>query len=184
MLKKFLLRAFLALAALVAVLAGVIAVQPSEFHVERKAAMAAPAAVVFAQVNDFHKWEAWSPWAKLDPAARNTFEGPPAGTGAVFRWSGNDEVGEGSMTLTESRPNEHIKIRLDFVKPFEDTSNVDFTFKPDGDQTVVTWSMYGRNNFVGKAFCLFMNLNMDRMIGDKFDEGLTSMKAVVEAARP
>jgi uncharacterized protein YndB with AHSA1/START domain len=180
MAKKILIRTLIVLAVIIVAFVGLVAMQPSEFRIERSATIAAPPAEVFAQVNDFHKWEAWSPWAKLDPAAKNSFEGPPEGEGAIFRWDGNDQVGTGSMTITESHPNDLIRIRLDFVKPFEDTSTAEFTFKPEGDQTVVTWSMFGENNFISKAFCLFMN--MDKMIGDKFAEGLASMKSVVEAA--
>jgi uncharacterized protein YndB with AHSA1/START domain len=171
------------LAAIVAVLVlgflGVVAMQPNEFSISRSAALAAPVSEVFDQVNDLHKWQAWSPWAKLDPNAKNTFEGAPAGEGAVFRWSGNDEVGEGEMTITESRPGELVRFKLHFIKPMEDTCDTVFTFKPEGEKTTVTWTMSGKNNFMGKAFCLLMN--MDKMIGDKFEEGLASMKAIVEA---
>jgi hypothetical protein len=130
-------------------------------------------------VNDFHKWEEWSPWAKLDPAAKATFEGPSAGTGAIFRWAGNKEVGEGSMTITESRPSDLIRIRLEFLKPFAATNTAEFTFKPEGDQTAVTWSMAGQNNFMSKAICLFMD--RDKMVGGKFEEGLAAMKSIAEA---
>jgi len=180
MLKKILI-AFIVLVAIVAVLAGVVAIQPAEYRVERSVTIAAPPADVFAQVNDFHNWEAWSPWAKLDPAAKYTFEGPSAGTGAVFKWSGNSEVGDGTMTLTESRPNELIRIKLEFVRPFEDTGTAEFTFKPEGNQTVVTWSMSGRKNFISKAMCLVMD--MDKMLGGEFEKGLENMKAVVEAKK-
>src|SRR4051812_47716968 len=95
MLKKILF----ALALLIAGFAAVVAMQPSEFHVERTATVAAPPASVFAHVDDLHKWEAWSPWAKLDPAAKVAYEGVPAGKGAGFTWSGNDKVGEGRMTI-------------------------------------------------------------------------------------
>jgi hypothetical protein len=100
----------LALGAIVLAFIGVVALQPSEFRVVRSATVAAPAAAIFAQVNDFRKWEHWSPWAKLDPAAKAIFEGPPAGRGSIFSWAGNSSVGEGRMTLTESRPNELIRI--------------------------------------------------------------------------
>ena len=175
MLKKILI----ALLAIIAIFLIVVALQPSEFHVERTATMAAPPATVFDQVNDFHKWDAWSPWAKLDPNAKITFEGPPSGTGTIMTWAGNNEVGEGRMTLTESRPNDLIRIRLDFLKPFRGTSLAEFTFKPEGDRTVVTWSMTGQNNFMAKAVHLFMD--MDKMIGGNFEKGLAQMKAVVEA---
>lgn len=176
MFKKILI----ALVAIVVVFAVVVALQPSEFRVVRSATISAPAPAVFAQVNDFHNWESWSPWAKLDPAAKFTFEGPSAGTGAVFRWAGNEEVGEGSMTITESRPSDLIRINLEFLKPFAATSTAEFTFKPEGDRTAVTWSMAGTNNFVAKAVCLFMN--MDETVGGDFEQGLAQMKSVVEAA--
>jgi hypothetical protein len=176
MLKKILI----GLLAVIGVFAAVVAMRPSDFRVERSAVVSAPVPVVFAQVNDLHNWDAWSPWAKLDPAAKQTFDGPRAGTGAAFAWAGNNQVGEGRMTITESRPNELIRFRLDFVKPFAGTNTAEFTFKPQGDQTAVTWSMSGRQNFVTKAICMFMD--MDKMVGGQFEQGLAQMKSVAEAA--
>jgi len=106
MLKKILIGFGIILVVFVAI----VAFQPSQDSVERRASVPAPAVVVFAQVNDFHNWEAWSPWAKLDPAIKQTYEGAPAGTGAIYSWAGNNKVGEGRMTLTESRPSDLIKI--------------------------------------------------------------------------
>jgi hypothetical protein len=143
--------------------------------------MSAPPAAIFAQVNDFHNWEAWSPWAKLDPNVKNSIEGPESGPGAIFKWAGNSEVGEGQMTLMESRPSELIRIKLDFIKPFEDTSDTEFTFKPEVDKTVVTWTMTGKKNFISKAVCMFMN--MDKMVGGKFEEGLANLKTIVETKK-
>jgi hypothetical protein len=84
------------------------------------------------------------------------------------------------MTITESRPNELIRFKLEFVKPFAGTNTAEFTFKPQGEQTAVTWSMSGTQNFMTKAFCMFMS--MDRMVGGQFDQGLAQMKSVAEAA--
>ena len=176
MVKKILI----AIAVIIVAFVVVVAIQPSEFRIVRSVTMSAPPPAVFAQVNDFHNWQAWSPWAKLDPAAKATFEGPPAGTGAIFKWAGNEEVGEGSMTITESRPSDLIGIKLEFLEPFEATNTAQFTFKSEGDQTTVTWSMEGQNNFIGRVVCLFMN--MDKMVGGQFEQGLASMKSVVEAA--
>jgi carbon monoxide dehydrogenase subunit G len=175
MLKKILI----ALAAIVLIFVIVVALQPSEFQMERSTTIAAPQADVFAQVNDFHKWDAWSPWAKLDPNAKIGFEGPPEGEGTVMTWSGNSEVGEGKMTLTESRPNELVKARVDMVKPFEGSSTSEFTFKPEGDQTSVTWSVAAHHNFLHKAFCLVMGGKT--MMSDLMDKGLAQMKSVVES---
>jgi len=133
---------------------------------------------VFNQVNDFHKWQAWSPWAKLDPAAKNSFEGPAAGTGSAFAWSGNSKIGEGRMAITESHTNDLVRIKLDFVKPFPSTANTEFTFKPDANQTLVTWSMAGHKNFISKAFCLFMN--MDKMVGGDFERGLANLRSITQ----
>ena len=169
----------LGLVAVVAVLAVVIAMRPSDFRVSRSAKFAASPSAVFAQVNDFHNWEAWSPWAKMDPNATSPFEGPSAGEGAKFYWSGNNDVGEGSMTLMESRPNDLIRIKLDFVRPFAGTNDVDFTFKPEGNhETAVTWSIAGKNNFMSKAVGLFMDC--EKMTGDQFEKGLANMKSIVE----
>jgi len=164
--------------AVVAVFLIVVALQPSEYRIERSAAVAAPAADVFAQVNDFHKWEAWSPWAKLDPAAKNSFDGAAAGVGAGFAWEGNDKVGVGRMTITESKPAERIAIKLEFLKPFPDVALTEFTFKGDGKQTALTWAMSGHKHYLSKMMCLFMN--MDTMVGGEFEKGLASIKGVVE----
>ena len=175
-----LIKALIALAAIAIVVVVVVAARPAEFRVARTARIAAPPAAVFAQVNDFHKWDAWNPWATLDPAMKQSYEGAPAGAGAVYTWAGNSQVGEGRMTLTESRPSDLIRIKMEFLKPFAGTSTAEFTFRPEGDQTVVTWSMEGRNNFMAKAIHLVMN--MDKMIGGQFEKGLAQMKAVAEAA--
>jgi hypothetical protein len=158
----------------------VIAGRPDEFIVSRSGKFFAPPAIIFAQVNDFHKWEAWSPWAKMDPNCKNTFSGAPAGKDAGFAWDGNKKVGAGRMTILESRSSDLIRIKLEFLKPFKANNTAEFTFKPEGNQTVVTWSMSGKNNFFFKAFGVFMDC--DKMIGKDFGKGLAAMKSVAEAA--
>jgi hypothetical protein len=123
---------------------------------------------------------AWNPWEKIDPNMKLTYEGPPAGVGASYAWVGNKDVGEGRMTITAARPHESVQFKLEFFKPMTGTSDAEFTFKPQGSQTEVTWSMTGKNNFIAKAFCLFVN--MDRMIGGNFEKGLAELKTIAEAA--
>ena len=180
MLKKILLGAVVMIVVLIAVFLIMVMLQPSHYQVERTATINAPAPVVFGLVNDFHKWETWSPWEKLDPAIKKSFEGPPAGTGSMYSWSGNSEVGEGKITITESRPSDLVKLRLEFIKPFAATSVTDFTFTPSGNSTNVKWTMAGENNFIAKAFSMFMN--MDKMVGGDFEKGLAQMKKVAESA--
>ncbi|MDL1871773.1 polyketide cyclase [Deltaproteobacteria bacterium PRO3] len=157
----------------------VVALRPADFKVSRSLAVSAPPAAAFAQVDDFRLWETWNPWGKLDPAMKQSYSGSQSGAGAAYAWAGNSQVGEGRMTILESRPNERILIQLEFLKPFAATHTAEFTFKPEGDKTLVTWSMFGKNNFMAKAMGLFMN--MDKMIGGQFEKGLADLKAVAEA---
>ena len=176
-----LLSILVVIAVLIVLFCIVVALRPDEFVVSRSTAISAPSPVVFEYVNDLHKWQEFSPWAKLDPAARNSFDGPRSGVGASFAWAGNSKVGEGRMTITESRPDELIRFRLDFLKPFAATNTAEFIFKYEGGKTVVTWSMSGKSNFFFKAMGLFMNC--DKMVGSQFSEGLANLKALAEAQR-
>lgn len=152
--------------------------QPDHFAVTRSGSINAPASVIFPHVNNLHLWEAWSPWAKLDPNAKNSFEGPEAGVGAKMGWSGNNKVGVGSMTVIESRSNDYIQFKLEFLKPMQGISTSEFTFKPDGDHTTVIWGMHGTNNFMGKIMSLF--INCETMVGGQYEQGLASLKDIVE----
>jgi uncharacterized protein YndB with AHSA1/START domain len=157
----------------------VIVSRPNNFRYERSISIAAPADKAFAQVIDFNKWAAWSPWEKMDLNTKKTYEGAPSGVGAKYHWLGNKNVGEGRMEITEVKPNELIRIRLEFIKPMAAVNTTDFTFKQDGSNVVVTQSMYGCNTFMGKAFGLVMN--MDKMIGSQFAKGLADIKRIAEA---
>jgi hypothetical protein len=175
MIKKIALGLLLVVVALVAL----VAVQPAEFRIERSATVATPPEVPFALVNDFHRWEAWSPWVKLDPDLKIEFGGPPSGVGSTYAWTGNQQVGTGRMTITDSQANERVGLRLEFEKPFQATNAATFTFRPVPAGTAVTWTMTGRNGFAGKAVGLVMNV--DELVGQSFDEGLASITKIAEA---
>ena len=174
MLKKILY----VLVAIALVFVIVVALQPSEYRVENSTTIAASPAKVFAQVNDFHNFEAWSPWEKLDPNQTMTYSGAEAGKGAVAAWAGNDQVGSGTMTIVGSTPDEAVSIKVVFTEPFEGGTNSDFTFKPEGDGTKVTWAMHGQHGFVEKAFCLVMG--GVEMMNDNQKKGLANLKKVSE----
>ena len=157
----------------------IIAGRPDEFTVLRSGKISAPPEKVFPHVNELKKWDAWSPWAKIDPNCKIVFEGPASGNGASYTWSGNKKVGEGRMTITESRASEFIQFKLEFLRPFKATNAAGFTFKSAGNQTEVTWSMTGKNNFFFKVFGLFMDC--DTMVGKDFEKGLAGLKSVVES---
>lgn len=159
-----------------------VGLQPSTYRVERSAVINAAPAQVYGQVYDFEKWPAWSPWAELDPNSKVTFEGPTSGPGAIMRWAGNEKVGRGAMAITEARPDEAIKIRLDFVEPMEGTSDVGFAFQPEGQATKVTWTIDGTQGYFERLICTIMGINLEQMIGADYERGLAKLKTVAEAA--
>jgi uncharacterized protein YndB with AHSA1/START domain len=165
--------------ALLAALAVATALQPDEMNVSRSTTIAAAPEAVFKVVNDLHQWDAWSPWSKLDPAMKVSYAGPAEGVGSSYHWSGNNEVGEGTTTVVESKPSEKIAMRLDMVRPMAGTSDVQFTFVPEGAGTKVTWAMQGKKPFIGKVIGLFMDC--EKMCGDQFNEGLANLKKVMES---
>jgi hypothetical protein len=175
MIKKILL----GLAAIVAIILIVAAFQPTEFRVKRSAALSASPMALFEHVNDHRKFAVWNPWMKLDPAVKNTYSGPEAGVGAVCSWEGDSNVGAGTATIVESKPGELVRLRMDWRKPMEGTSTVDFTFQPQGEKTLVTWEMYGPNNYMGKLMSLF--IDCDEMCGSQFEKGLVSLEEVAAA---
>lgn len=180
--KKVILTILALLAVGILVVVAIAATRPGTYAVERSAEIAAPPARVYTLVNDFHHWPQWSPWEKLDPAMSKTFGGAPSGEGATYAWSGNDQVGEGTMTIVESEPDSRVGIQLEFVKPWESTSRTDFTFVPAGAGTRVNWRMTGENDFTAKLFTVFMD--MDQMIGKDFETGLANLKSVAEGPAP
>ena len=126
------------------------ATRPDAFRVERVASIKAPPEKVFPFINDFKRWDAWSPWEKKDPAMKRSFGATTGGKGATYAWEGNKDVGQGSMEITQSVPSSRIALKLDFVKPFEGHNVVEFTLEPKGDATQVTWTMAGETPYFAK----------------------------------
>ena len=166
MIKKILL----VLVALVAVVLIAGAFQSPTYRVERSVSIAAPAAEIFPLLNDFHKSQTWSPWVKLDPNAKYTFEGPASGVGASNSWQGNKDVGSGRQTILASTPNELVQIKLEFFEPMADVATSELRLAPQAAGTTVTWA---------KVMCMFVS--MDKMVGGDFERGLGNLKALAEA---
>jgi hypothetical protein len=163
----------------VAIVCVVVMFQPNHYVVIRSETIHAPASVIFPHVNTAKKWEAWSPFQKIDPTIKNSYSGPTSGVGAVTQFVGNANVGEGSTTIVTSTPNKLIHFKLDMIKPCAGSSDVAFTFAPKGDETVVTWRLSGELMFMPKL--INMIIGMDNIIGPTFQDGLQSLKAVAEA---
>jgi uncharacterized protein YndB with AHSA1/START domain len=163
-------------------LAAYIATRPSESLIVRSRTFAAPPEVVFAYVSDFHRWTEWSPWEKLDPALKREYSGADAGEGASYHWIGNEEVGEGRMTITNVEAPNSVTIRLEFKRPFQAVNTAQFDIVAGGLGTDVTWSMTGHNGFVAKAFGLVVDT--DKLVGQSFEQGLADLDTVTAAATP
>ena len=161
--------------ALVAILGflGFVATRPNKFRVERRAHIKAPPDRVFAKIRSFREWEAWSPWEKLDPDMKRTFDGE------TYSWQGNKKVGRGRMEITSAEPPRRININLDFFEPWEAHNKTEFLIEPKDGGSDVTWSMTGDSPFMSKLFGVFMS--MDKLVGTDFEKGLDGLKRVTES---
>jgi len=153
------------------------ATKPATYHVERSTAIAAAPEKITPLLDDFHNWNQWSPWAKLDPNMRVTYSGAPAGQGAIYEWEGNSKVGKGRMEILAAEPT-LTSIKLDFLSPMESHNHTNFILRPQGSTTQVIWSIDGPNTFMTKLMTVFVS--MDKMIGNDFDTGLSQLKSVAE----
>jgi carbon monoxide dehydrogenase subunit G len=167
------------LAAMLAGAAAYIATRAPHFRVERQIEIKASPEEVFAIINDLHRWDAWSPWAKRDPAMKTAHSGSTHGIGSVYEWEGNKHVGKGRMEIVGAEPSSRTVIKLDFIAPFEAHNTVEFLTVARGGNTLVTWVIHGPMNFMSKAMGVFMS--MDKMMGPDFEQGLASLKAIAEA---
>jgi hypothetical protein len=164
------------LAAIIVALLGYASTRPDEFQVRRSLVVQAAADKVQAEVSDFHRWAAWSPWEKLDPAMQRTYGGSASGVGTHYAWEGK-KVGSGRMEIMQEVPGAII-IKLDFLRPFEAHNTAEFNFVARGGGTEVSWTMRGSSPFMIKLMGIFMS--MDKMVGKDFEAGLANLKTVVE----
>lgn len=165
-------------AILLAAILAFAATKPGTFRVERTKNIQAPAERIFGLINDFHRWDTWSPWEKLDPAMKKTFAGAANGKGALYEWAGNSKAGQGRMEIIGSSPFSRITIKLDFLKPFEAHNTAEFTLDTSGGSTNVTWATFGPQPYLTRIMCVFVS--MDSLIGKDFEAGLANVKAIAE----
>ncbi len=158
------------LGAIVATVLIIAALRPKSFEVRRSAQIAASPAMVYAHIEDFQRWQAWSPWEGLDPALRRTYAGAPKGEGATYAWDGNNKAGAGTMRITGTQPDAQVTIAL------AATNTTTFDLVPAGDGSQVTWTMRGDSPFMFRLFGVFVN--MDKLLGKDFDKGLAKLGEV------
>ena len=172
MIKKLLL----GLVGVIAIILVFAAFKSPHFRVERSRSIPATAEALFPIFNNHKKFNEINPWLKMDPDAKVTYAGPESGMGAVSSWDGK-KTGKGSATIVESKPNEFVKLRMNWKEPMEGTSTVEYTLQPDGGKTKVTWAMYGESNYMGRLISIFMNC--EKMCGPPFEQGLADIEKAV-----
>jgi uncharacterized protein YndB with AHSA1/START domain len=166
---------------LVLALAGILAyaaMQPDDFRIARSTIIKAPPEKIYPLMSDFRRGAEWSPYEKKDPNMKRSFSGAASGKGSVYAFEGNGEIGAGRLEITDTTPPSKVVLRLDMVKPFAASHTIEYSIVPKGDATEVNWAMHGQQPLLARAICLF--LNMDKMVGADFEQGLASLKAVAE----
>ncbi len=154
---------------------------PSNVHVERAILVNAPPEQVYALISDFNAWDAWSPWAKLDPNAEMTVSG--SGMGQTMSWdSENPQVGHGIQSIVAMDAPSLFKTHLEMG----DMGRADaaFTLQPEADQTRVVWSldtdMREGVPVLKQPINTYFGFLMDSMLGNDYETGLRNLKHLVE----
>lgn len=171
-------RIALVFAVIVGAVLGVSWFQPDQFHYERSGIINASPGAIYPYLSDLHLGSEWSPYEKLDPQMKRTFKGAATEVGAIMEFEGNDEVGAGRMEIVATDPDRFVELELEFFRPFKGVNRVRYVLTPEPTGTRFTWIMTGKNPFLSKIVCLF--LNIEKMIGDQFEAGIKNLKDVVE----
>lgn len=156
------------------------ATRPDEFRIERRARIAAPAERVWPLISELRAFNRWNPYERKDPLLKSAYSGAASGVGSRYDWDGK-AVGSGSLEITGQQPGRAVQMKLDFVKPFEAHNHAEFALQPTPDgATEVRWTMRGPANFVSKLMGVF--IDMDKMVGRDFEDGLQNLRQLAEAA--
>ena len=156
-----------------------VAIQPSDFSITRELSIKASAESIFPLINNSEKANSWMPWKASDPNVKMEFSGPSEGVGSKSFWNSTGQMGTGEALVVESVPNQLVKTQLVYSKPFEMSQMAEVSLAPGTDgSTVVRWTVTGKNNFMGRLFCVFMD--MDKIVGSEFEKGLNNLKSLVE----
>ncbi len=166
---------FSIVAAVIVILLIATAFLPSKVNFKRSVEISASAAEIYPHVDCLKRWDDWSPWKEVDPAANFSFEGPDCGKGAIMKWSGSNKgMGRGSLKIVESEPPN--KIKYEFYIYDSKFGEGEFTFKEKGGRTKVEWSFKADLDF----FARWAGLGMESMMGDDFEKGLKNLKKILE----
>ncbi|WP_040282437.1 SRPBCC family protein [Psychroserpens damuponensis] len=156
-----------------------VAVQPNDYTFNRSKIIKAPVPVVYNVVNDFKEWPRFSPWIEQDKDAILTFDEVTSGVGAGYSWEG-EILGIGNAKTIDVLNNKKINQEIEFVKPFESISNINWDFEHVEEGTKVTWSMTGKQDFMTKLYVAVAG-SIEKNTGPDFERGLFKLDSIVRA---
>jgi Polyketide cyclase / dehydrase and lipid transport len=154
-------------------------VMPKDITVSRTAAMHSSKEVVFNQMSNFKNWVNWSPWYRMDPGVKMTYTGTDGAAGSAYHWEGDEKKsGAGDMKCL-SIDGTTMNFQVDFTKPNHGHATGFLKAEDAGNNnTTATWSFTMHMPYPFNAMTVFMN--MDKMLGKDFEDGLANMKSYVE----
>lgn len=152
---------------------------PKQFNVSRSIEINRPLPEVFEYLKYIKNQNEWSPWKKKDPEMQQEFIGEDGEVGFISKWEGNKDVGSGEQEITRIVENKVIEAQLRFLKPWKSQSDAFTSVEYLGDErTKVTWGFSGISKPPTNVFFLFFS--MDKAVGKDFEEGLGSLKKILE----
>lgn len=170
-------KALYILLALIAVVVIAIFVVPEKYNFEKSIVINAPAEKIYPHISSTKSFNQWNPWLKFDPAMKIDYSGTQGQIGDRYCWdSKKDEAGAGCQEILELIPNKKQKTKMEFKRPFEDTSYSEVILTPQGNQTKVTWTLDSELERPMNLMRFFMDGQMDKSYG----EGLTKLKQISE----
>ncbi len=155
-----------------------IALQSPEMFISRELLIRASPEVLFPYINNSKKTNEWMPWSESDPQAKMIYSGPDEGLGSISNWDSTGKMGTGRAEVVASEPNRSVQTQLTYTKPMEMSQLAEVSLTPAEQGTLVRWSVSGKNTFMGRLFCVFVN--MDKMVGAEFEKGLKNLKTLAE----
>lgn len=171
MIKKILL----AIAGLIVLLVLIGFVLPAKLDISKSISIHASSAHVFEEINNLERWEKWQYWNTLDPDMKITYGEKKEGTGASYSWTA-PQLGDGSLTITESIPNTSIALALNFS---DNPASGFYSLEPDGENTKLNFNFSNDTgmNPIGHWINVFMKSEIEK----SFDYAGEKIKAIAEA---
>ncbi len=165
----------------IALFLGYVAFQSADYEIHREVSIQASVETIFPYLNSSKLGEKWGPWLEVDPQSRMSYSGPDAGVGSRADWTGGKQLGTGSATIVESIPNQRVKMKLEYTEPMKMEQDSEYSIQSSGNQSIVRWSVRGKNTFMGRLMCVFVD--MDKLVGQMFEKGLSNLKNLVEKSK-